>query len=245
MSVGRILWEVIQVALAAERWTDGLVTPTILPSLLQAGYDRTFDDLHIAPHPTETSQKTIEWSKVRIGLDSQTRSIYLPPGAGLDLGGVAKGWAADRAVERLAAFGPALVDIGGDIAVSGPQANGNDWPIAVASPLNPDEDLALLRMPQGGVATSGRDFRRWQQGGVWRHHIIDPRTGRPAETDVLSATVVASSALEAEIASKAALILGSQAGLTWLDARPTLAGLLVLANGQMLSSQRIQDYIWS
>ena len=74
---------------------------------------------------------------------------------------------------------------------------------------------------------------------VWYHHILDPRTGRPAETDVLSATVAGPSAVRAEMAAKAALILGSRAGLAWLEARPEMAGLLVLENGHVLRSARL------
>ena len=106
-------------------------------------------------------------------------------------------------------------------------------------------DVALLLISHGGVATSGRDYRRWQRNGVWQHHLLDPSTGRPAETDALSATVIAPSAYEAEIAAKLALILGSRHGLAWLEARPALAGLLILEDGRILSSRRLVNYLWS
>jgi thiamine biosynthesis lipoprotein len=94
----------------------------------------------------------------------------------------------------------------------------------------------------GGLATSGTDYRRWQLGGRWYHHILDPRTGRPAVTDVLTATVVAPSAARAEVAAKASLILGSQAGLAWLQARPELAGCLVLEDGRVLRTESLAAY---
>jgi len=93
------------------------------------------------------------------------------------------------------------------------------------------------------VATSGRDYRRWTRGGVEQHHIIDPRTGQPAQTDILSATIVAPSGPLAEIAAKVAFILGSRAGLAWLDARTTMAGLLVLEDGRTLRSRRMDAYL--
>jgi thiamine biosynthesis lipoprotein len=124
----------------------------------------------------------------------------------LDLGGVAKGWAADQAAQRLASTGPVLVDAGGDISISGPMADGLGWPIAVANPFAPDDSLGLVRIVQGAVATSGRDYRHWQRGGIEQHHIIDPRSGRPAETDVLSATVIAPDGPSAEMAAKVALL---------------------------------------
>jgi thiamine biosynthesis lipoprotein len=170
----------------------------------------------------------------------------------LDLGGTAKGWAAAAAVRRLRSAGPALVDAGGDIVVSGPMADGGPWPIAIASPFGEgDAPLGVLRLSAGAVATSGRDYRRWRQGGEERHHLIDPRTGRPAETDVLAATVVAGDAVSAEAAAKTALILGSRAGMAWIEARPGLAALLALADGRVLHSRRLAhvlappEPIWS
>ena len=132
------------------------------------------------------------------------------------------------------------MEAGGDIAVSGPRRNGAPWPIGVADPHLPESDLAVLALERGGVATSGRDYRRWRQDGVWRHHILDPRTGQPAVTEVLSATVVAPSATEAEVAAKAALILGEAAGLAWIEAAPGCAAMLVLDDGRLRHSRGLE-----
>jgi thiamine biosynthesis lipoprotein len=234
------LWEVLGVALDAARQSEGLVQPTILAALEAAGYDRSFDDpapaIAGAPLPAHAG----DWRAIK--LDRQAHTVTLPAGVRLDLGGVAKGWAADQAARRLAKAGPALVDAGGDISVSGPMADRSPWPIAIANPFAPEESFGLL-LAQGAVATSGRDYRRWMRGGVEQNHIIAPRSGRPAQTDILSATIVAPDSALAEIAAKVALILGSRAGLAWLDARPTLAGLLVLENGRILRSRRMDAYL--
>jgi thiamine biosynthesis lipoprotein len=166
----------------------------------------------------------------------------LPPGVRLDLGGIAKGWAGVQAMERLRQFGPTLVDAGGDIAVSGPRADGSPWPIGVANPFAPEELLEVLLIARGGVATSGCDYRRWRQGAVWRHHIIDPRSRQPAATDVLTATVIAPQLRLAETGAKVALILGSVEGLAWINARPHLAGLLVHADGTVIRSARMARF---
>jgi thiamine biosynthesis lipoprotein len=177
--------------------------------------------------------------------------VRLPPSERLDLGGVAKGWVALQTVRRLQAFGPTLVDAGGDIALS-PRPAAQPWTIGVADPLTgaPHPDL-LLQLTEGGVATSGRDYRRWRAGDepdTWHHHILDPRTGRPAETDVLTATVIApgsaGSAVAAEVAAKTALILGSRGGLEWLEGRAPLAGVLMLEDGRVLCSSRMDDFLW-
>ena len=160
----------------------------------------------------------------------------------LDFGGVAKGWAADQAAARLAEYAPALVDAGGDIAISGPMVSGDPWPVAVTDPMEPERDLTLLMLRNESVATSGRDYRRWARNGEMQHHIIDPRIGRPAETDVLSVTVVAQTASAAEVAAKVALILGSGPGLTWIEAHEQFAAMLVLEDGRILRSSQIADY---
>ncbi len=94
-----------------------------------------------------------------------------------------------------------------------------------------------------GVATSSTDRRRWMQGDSLRHHIIDPHTGLSAESDVLSATIVAPTAVEAETAAKSVLIRGSVEGLEWLESKSNLAGLIILENGNILYSKRINEYL--
>jgi Membrane-associated lipoprotein involved in thiamine biosynthesis len=242
--VSPTLWEVVNDALVAARMSDGLVTPTVLPVMEMVGYDRDFaqvknGELVAAP---VAAPPPGDWRALR--LDPARRAVMLPPGMRLDLGGIAKGWAAERAARRLARYGPALVDAGGDIAVRGARVGGEPWVVGVDDPLRPGEHLAILLLTGGGVATSGRDVRRWRQGNVERHHIIDPRTGAPAQTDILAATVVAPSLHEAEVAAKVVMILGRRAGMLWLNARPSLAGLLVTATKDTLHTSTLDQYRW-
>jgi thiamine biosynthesis lipoprotein len=126
------------------------------------------------------------------------------------------------------------VDAAGDIAVSGPRADGRPWTVGVADPFHPDEEIEVLSICAGGVATSGRDRRRWMRNGVPQHHILDPRTSLPASTDLLTVTVIAPDVMQAEAAAKAAFILGSRHGLAWTEARPDFAGLFILEDGQTI-----------
>ncbi len=231
MVVSAILAEVLYLALLMAERSGGLVTPTILAALEAHGYDAPYDVIRrrdssvcaVVPPP---GNAVADWRSIQVDLTSCT--VYRPVGLRIDLGGIAKGWAAQRAVEILSSFGPALVDAGGDIVVSGPQRDGSPWLIGVADPFDPDRDLATLAISTGAVATSGRDYRRWQHSGHTFHHLIDPRTNRPAETNVLTATAIAPTGPEAEMTAKVVLLLGAQEGLRWVEATKHYAALAVV-----------------
>ncbi len=241
VAVSQPLWEVLQAALRAYDDSDGLVSPAVHDALLAAGYAHSFDP-HRSPSPAPIEPPVASRIEPLAGIqmDHRNHTVTLPAGLRLDFGGIAKGWAAHQAAGRLKAYGPALVDAGGDITITGLQADGEPWPVGVADPFHPDENLEVLLLGRCGVATSGRDYRKWQQGGVWKHHIIDPRTGLPAATDVLTATVIAPDVMAAEVAAKVLLVLGSRPGLEWIEARPSLSALLVLEDGRCLPSSRFE-----
>ena len=240
--VSQTLWDVYQASLEADRITGGLINPLVYDALLHAGYDRSFDSILSGPHFILDDDAVAPVLLAEITIDSATRSICLPRGTHLDFGGVAKGWAAHQAMERLKAAGPALVNAGGDVAVSGLQADGERWSLDIVDPFRPGEYKGMLYVGKGGVATSGKDYRRWTRGGLPQHHIIDPRTGLPAETDVLTATVIASTVMEAEAIAKMVVISGSRAGLDRLNNDPSLSGLLILENGERLYTSNYKDY---
>jgi thiamine biosynthesis lipoprotein len=240
--VSASLWDVTHLALSAARWTDGVYSPTILNALEAAGYDRTFDAITPSTEPI-TPQPDGQWRSIQ--RQSLNRSICLPPDVRLDLSGIVKGWAADRAAKKLGVHGPALIDAGGDVAVSGPRADGSPWPIGVLNPFQPDQPFETLKIDHGGVATSGKDYRRWLRDGKWQHHLIDPRTGLPAQTDVMSATVIAPTTVEAEIAAKVIAICGSEEGLAWLEEQPDYAAVIVREDGRAVYSAQLQRYLWS
>jgi thiamine biosynthesis lipoprotein len=171
-------------------------------------------------------------------------AIRLPAGAQIDLGGTAKGWTAARIADRLAAYGPCLVDAGGDLAARGKPQGGAGWQVAVAEP-GPSADaapVASVVVTDRAIATSGIDYWRWIRNGKWQHHLIDPRTGRPAATDVLSATVIQPDASLAEGYARALVLLGSAAGLAWILRQPQRAVLVVRTDGAVLATSEFQSY---
>jgi len=238
------LCAVLAESIRAAEYTGGLVTPLVREALLAAGYEGSFEGGNFSPAPELPAKIRIpDWRKLRS--DPSLGRIGVPKEARLDLGGIAKGWAADRTAARLGRHGPALIDAGGDISVNGPRADGSPWPIGVGNPFAENNLLLTLGLSAGGVATSGRDYRKWIQSGRMRHHIIDPRTGESAETDVFAATMIAPSAILAEAGAKAALILGSRDGAAWIEGHPELAGMLVLDDRRIVYSRRFSDYIWN
>jgi len=244
LRAGPTLCAVLAESIRAAKYTGGLVTPLVREALQAAGYEGSFEDENFTPAASPHAGIRIpDWRKLRS--DPSRGRIAVPEQARLDLGGIAKGWAADRTAARLGRRRPALVDAGGDISVSGPRADGSPWPVGVGNPFAEGGLLLILAISAGGVATSGRDYRKWLQSGRPRHHIIDPRTGESAETDVLAATVIAPSASRAEAGAKAALILGSREGIAWIEKHPELAGLLVLDDRRIIYSRRFSDYVWN
>jgi FAD:protein FMN transferase len=201
IDAGPDLRAVVELALAARERTAGRFDPTLHDAVVAAGYDRTFDELdeHAAAAPAPDPRRTRD---VRV----RGRRIELGPGVRLDLGGIVKGYAADRCVRQLAPLGPCLVNAGGDLAVAGARAEG-PWPVAVDVP----QGRLTLAIATGGLATSGRDRRRWRQRGEERHHLIDPATCRPAEGGPLTVTVAAPTATDAEVAAKSIFLAGERA----------------------------------
>ena len=233
--VGELLWDALVVAIQAAEATDGLVDPTVGRSLRLAGYDRTF--MRVALRDGRLVRPSFEpaarWRELE--LDEERRAVRVPPGIELDLGATAKALAADGlAAAAVALTGDGvLVSLGGDVSVAG-EPPGDGWSIRIA-----DDHAASLDAPGptiavtgGGVATSGVAVRRWQTVAGELHHIVDPRTGAPADAVWRTVTVAARTCVEANTASTAAVVLGADAP-AWLEAR-RLPARLVRADGAVV-----------
>ena len=206
------LYEVVELGVKFHEETGKLFDPGTLPALEHAGYDRTMDELRksgtrVQPIRTVKTQTTFD----QIELDPTYKRIRLPEGLKIDLGGIAKGWIAERAAGVLSEYTEACaVDAGGDAFMIGTPSHSDTWRISLEDPCDPSRTLTVLKIHPGAVATSAVTKRRWQQGEKTQHHLIDPRTQQPAETDWLSVTVVAEHAAQAEVYAKCLLIGGSQ-----------------------------------
>jgi thiamine biosynthesis lipoprotein len=222
-----LLFEAIAVALRAAALTDGIVDPTIGRALILAGYDRDF--ALIAGAPARLAATRVAGWRV-VSADPARGTVRIPRGVCLDLGATAKALAADRAAAAAtAAVGVGvLVNLGGDLAVAG-RAPAGGWAVRVADDHRapPEAPGQALRLDSGGLATSSTTVRRW---GAGAHHIIDPRTGRPAVSPWRTVSVAAATCVDANTASTAALVLG-EAAPAWLAARG-LPARLVDHNGR-------------
>jgi thiamine biosynthesis lipoprotein len=229
LHAGPELLEVTELALAAREQTGGRFDPTVHDAVVAAGYDRTFD---LLPEDGEPSLPAGAACAGRVTVDREQSLIELEPGFRLDLGGIAKGYAVDRVCDLLSEVGPCLVNAGGDLAVRR-SLQGGPWPVGVEASAS----TITLALRNGAIATSGRDRRRWLRNGEERHHLIDPLTGRPAETGLLRVTVVAGRAVEAEIHAKSLFLAGEQEAAREADERGvpcvlvTEDGRTVLAGG--------------
>lgn len=215
-----------------QRLTGGIFDPAVLVDLESAGYDRSFE--RVAPDAEAGAPPRARHSiaDVRVDEDGVVRA---PTGLRIDLGGIGKGWAVDEAARMLAPARDVLVNAGGDMYASGRSEWDEGWYAAVGDPHTPGRNISVLWLRDQALATSTTSVRRWRRGLDTMHHIIDPRTGAPARTDVLSASVVAARAATADVFAKVALILGRPDGIAFLERQRT-PGLLVLTDGTVATT---------
>jgi len=230
--VSPLLAGAVRAALYGARVSHGDVDPTLGRAMETLGYDRDFASVPAHGGALRVTVRHVpQWRQ--IVLDETAGLLTVPVGVRLDLGATAKAWAADRSAERIARVLTCgvMVSLGGDIAVAGDVPPGG-WPIraqdVTGDPFTPREGSAgVIAIRAGGLATSGTRARRWQRGGDLMHHILDPRTGHPAHSDWRTVSVAAGSALDANIASTAAIIRGHGA-TGWLAGLGLPARLVAL-----------------
>ena len=228
--VPRVLGQLVSAALNAARDSDGLVDPTVGRALRAVGYD--CDIAAVAPDGPAIARPLPQarWQDVRF--DPELGLLRVPLGVELDLGATAKAWTADLAARTLSSrYGCAvLAELGGDLAVAGVRTGG--WPIDVAEREGGAAETVVLH--HGALATSTTTIRRWRRGGTDVHHIIDPRTGAPAESCWRTVSVYAPTAVRANTASTAAIIRDATA-VRWLEDR-RLAARLVDVDGHVVTT---------
>jgi thiamine biosynthesis lipoprotein len=231
--------QVVVAALEIARETGGAFDPTVGPLVALWGFgpDAALE---------EPTQEELARQRTRVGWpllawDREGRLVRRVPGVELDLSAIAKGYAVDAIVHELAGDRPLglLVEVGGEVRALGTTQLGEPWRVGIQDPTASGDDLeAVLALTGAALATSG-DYRNLRVvAGKRRSHVIDPRTGRPLDNRVASASVVAPTCMEADAAATALMVLGPDSGIAWVEQRPWLDALLLLRRGDEIVERR-------
>ncbi len=216
--------DVVAAAIDMGHRTGGIFDVTVLPLLRAYGFR---DNTPRVPDPEKlaTLLETVDYRRLivdvprcEIGIETRRAQI--------DLGGIAKGYAVDRAAGVLRSHGitRAVIEAGGDIFALGSPPDADGWPIGIQHPLCPDKLVACVRIRNQAIATSG-NYERFVSVGNRRYgHLFDPREGCPSES-ALSATVIAPTSLEADALSTTAFLMGSSEGSRFLAEQKRVHGL--------------------
>ena len=243
---------------AAQYWykdTGGIFDPSVCEALEDVGYDKSIDFEHGPAHEETTHffdagahqrrfQACPRFADVRVEKDAGTAAV--PRGMKLDFGGIGKGYSVDMIAQSLRKkYGDFWISAGGDMFLSGRNNEGKPWKVMVQNPLDPSNDIGCIAMGERkemAVATSGVTKRKGVKGGFAWHHIIDPRTGLPAENAIAAVTVIAPTAAAADVCAKTALILGEKEGIDFIERHAGLACCAVTKNGAIIYSQEMKKY---
>lgn len=232
-------------AIGLHRETDGVFDPSVLVALESEGYAGSFGGETFGIPSGRTEEERHAFTELNV--DAGSGTVRKPKGLRMDLGGIAKGFAVDRVARMLRERGNGdfLIDAGGDIYASGCdiERSYGYWAIDIAPPAGMAMRPILLMLRDMAVATSGTDRRRWMVEGEARHHLIDPRTGKSAVTDIVSATVVGESVVRAEVLAKTLCMLGQEQALSFAEER-RIAAFLVTESGKTVYNRHMKPYVF-
>jgi len=243
-----MLYEMVRLAWSWSVRTEGLFQPFVGSDLCRLGYDRSFE--HLRKDDQQQALKGADcppavernFDQALILSDKERTAVRNTP-YHLDLGGIGKGWSADRAAMMLRGsfrVTRGIVDAGGDMRV---WSDEEPWLIGIQSPFDEEKELLQLVLRNGAVATSNIIHRSWVHEGKRVHHILDGRTGLPAETDIVQATVLGCSAAEAEVAAKVICMAGSERLSEWMKTYfPGLGYIAVTQSGSLKINRRVYEY---
>ena len=237
--------EVIYVAVQAyyyARISDGAFDPTIAPLIDLWGF---LGHNYRLPTTAEIENILPLVDYTLLEIDSEQSSLFLPrEDMGLELGGIAKGYIVDRALEALSSEGieHAFINAGGDIGLIGTRTDGSPWRIGVRHPREENKIIAVFPATGGAVVTSGDYERFFSEEGITYHHILDPETGMPAR-ELASVTIAAQTAIDADALSTAVFVLGPTKGLALIESLPGVEGILIKPNLEILISSGLEGIV--
>jgi thiamine biosynthesis lipoprotein len=236
----------VSCALDGWRRTEGDFDPTLIDDLMSAGYDRTFAE--VRANTTNSRSPAARATRARVSpdaivIDAHGSNVALPHGTGFDPGGIGKGLAADIVAEEAIDAGAraVCVDVGGDIRIAHSGSRDVRWPIQIEGSGAPTDQKHAVALRNGGVATSSPSVRRWEIDGVEHHHLLDPRTGRSLETPIDLVTVIAGSAWQADVLTKAVFVRGARQGCV-LVTQLGAAARVCMSDGSIITTDSWADF---
>lgn len=231
-------WEILRRAKEISAATQGAFSVSIAP--VSALW--TFTGTVTNNVPTDAARLAaaakVDDQQIVLG---ENNTVTLPAGMQIDLGGIAKGYIADRVAEMARKEAAACVlSLGGNVYTTGKKPDGSPFGVAITNPESPRTSIAVIFTGEGTVVTSGTYERGFDFGGVRYHHILDPKTGWPAQSDLVSATFVMDSSMTADALATACIVLGSEKA-TALAADMGLDAMFIRGDGTVLFTEGFEE----
>lgn len=222
IEVSHLFFSILKETLKFYKETNGVFNPGILPALENSGYTKSIEfirgkELGVSSLSTPVMKKMQPY---QLNEENQTVVLQTP----IDLGGIAKGWVIDRATEVLSTYGYGFINVGGDIRIFGTLPRPLN--IGIEDPSDPTKMISSIQVSEGAVATSTSMKRRWKMNGVNKHHLIDATTGEPSTSAIISSTVTAPTATEADVLAKVVLLLGEEGGKALISGKKSKAVII-------------------
>lgn len=232
--------DILERAIEIGRWTDGAFDITLYPVVDAWGF---FSGEYRIPDNEEIKELLLHTGIENINVNEDNSVVFAQQGMGIDLGGIGKGYAGQRVHDILAENGvsSALMELGGNICLLGTKPDGSLWRVAIMSPFDTSDRVGVIEAKDVSIVTSGGYQRYFEEDGTTYHHIIDPSTGFPADSGLMSVTIVCSDGLLADALSTALFVMGEDEACRFWRENGGFEMLLVTDDGRIVVSSGIED----
>ncbi len=231
-------YELIQKSIEISKETEGLFDISIYPLVRAWGFTK---EEYRVPEPEELGRllKRVDASKIRLEPDHW---VTLPEGMEIDLGGIAKGYLSQKLTELFQEGGAqaAVVSLGGNVQTYGKKPDGTPFMVGITDPADGTSVLGTIRIGEKAVITSGSYQRYFEKDGKVYHHIIDKRTGAPAQSDLTSVTVIGEDGVTADSLATALFVMGKESAVQFAASHPEIQLVLVDTKSQVWTSEGIE-----
>ncbi len=233
--------EILSAAIEASALTEGAFDPSVYPIMQAWG----FPTQEFCVPSEETLQlllPLVDYTKIEF--DSATREATLPDGMKIDLGGIVKGYVAEKVAEIFTEYDvkSGIASLGGDVQTLGEKPDGSLWRVAIQNPDSSGDYLGILEVGEIAVVTSGDYERYFEEDGVLYHHIVDPDTGCPAQTGLHSVTVVSEDGTMADALSTALFVMGIEdASDFWRENSDLFDAIFLTDDGTIYVTEGLED----